>query len=251
MNSPKKVALITGASAGIGKATALKFAEHGYRIVICDVDEDGLQKLRKEIEKSGRECHSVVCDVSDVNSVRSLIESTISNFGQLDAACNNAGIEGKMALTADYTIDEWERVLNINLRGQWLCMKYEIPQMLQDGGSIINMSSILGSVAYENAPAYTAAKHGLIGLTKAAALDYADRNIRVNAVCPGFIETPMLDRAGITTDEETKKSVINLHPLGRLGKAEEVANAVVWLASGEASFITGHTLLVDGGYVVR
>lgn len=246
-----KVALITGASAGIGRATALKFAENGYRTVICDVDEEHLEKVAEEIRNGGNECLSMRCDISVASEVQSMIEQTISRFGQLDAACNNAGIEGKSALTADYTIEEWDRVLGVNLRGQWLCMKYEIPHMQERGGSIINMASILGTVAFPQAPGYTAAKHGLIGLTKAAALDYAEQNIRVNAVCPGFIETPMLDRAGITTDPDTKKAVVSMHPLGRLGRSEEIANAVVWLASDESSFVTGHALLVDGGYVAR
>lgn len=246
-----KVALITGASAGIGKATALKFAQKGYKTVICDVDEEGLAKVSDQLKHAGHETLVIPCDISIPTEVESMIEKTINQYGQLDAACNNAGIEGKSALTADYTIEEWNRIIGVNLSGQWLCMKYEIPHMLEGGGSIINMSSILGTVAYAQAPGYTAAKHGLIGLTKAAALDYADKKIRVNVVCPGFIDTPMLNRVGITSDPETKKAVIALHPLGRLGKAEEIANAVVWLASDEASFITGHALLVDGGYVAR
>lgn len=247
----KKVALITGASAGIGRATALKFAQKGYRTAICDIDEKGLAEVTEELLGLGYDTLSIPCDISIAEEVQSLIEKIIKKFGQLDAACNNAGIEGYTALTADYTIEEWDRIMGINLRGQWLCMKYEIPQMIEKGGSIINMSSILGSVAYAGAPAYTAAKHGLIGLTKVAALDYADKNIRVNAVCPAFVDTPMLRRAGITSDSETMKEIIRLHPIGRLGKPEEIADAVVWLASEEASFITGHALLVDGGYLAR
>ena len=246
----KRVALVTGASSGIGKETALTFARKGYETAICDLKED-IFELEDQMRADGFKVLAVPCDISVAEDVKSMIDQIVDHFGQLDVACNNAGIEGSSALTADYTIDEWDRIMNVNLRGQWLCMKYEIPQMLKNGGSIINMSSILGQVAFEQAPGYVAAKHGLIGLTKAAALDYASQGIRINAVCPGFIETPMLDRAGITTDPDTKKTIISLHPIGRLGKVEEIASAVVWLASEEASFITGHSLLVDGGYVIK
>jgi len=247
----KRVALVTGASSGIGKATAIKFAQKGYQTAICDIDEEKLSTVAEEIEKIGGEVLTVTCDIAAADEVESMVDKIIDTFGRLDVACNNAGIEGTSALTADYTIDEWDRMMNVNLRGQWICMKYEIPHMLESGGSIINMSSILGQVAFEQAPGYVAAKHGLIGLTKAAALDYASKNIRINAVCPGFIETPMLERAGITTDPETRKSIISLHPLGRLGTVDEIADAVVWLSSDEASFITGHSLVVDGGYVIK
>lgn len=247
----KRVALVTGASSGIGKATAIKFAKKDYVTVICDIDEEKLYAAADDIKKVGGEVLTVVCDIAVADEVKSMVDKIIDAYGRLDVACNNAGIEGTSALTADYTIDEWDRIMNVNLRGQWICMKYEIPHMLESGGSIINMSSILGQVAFEQAPGYVAAKHGLIGLTKAAALDYASKNIRINAVCPGFIETPMLERAGITTSPDTKDSIISLHPLGRLGTADEIADAVVWLASDEASFITGHSLLVDGGYVIK
>jgi NAD(P)-dependent dehydrogenase (short-subunit alcohol dehydrogenase family) len=154
--------------------------------------------------------------------------------------------------TASYQASEWDRVLNVNLRGQWFCMKYEIAEMLKNGGgSIINVSSILGKVGFANAPAYTAAKHGLVGLTKAAALEYASEGIRVNAVAPGFILTPMLENAGILEDEDMKQQVVSLHPVGRLGRPEEVADAIIWLASEASSFVTGHTLMVDGGYTAR
>jgi len=247
----KRVALVTGASSGIGKETALTFARKGYHTAICDLNEESLYELADEIRNKGGKVMVLPCDIAVADEVKNMIDNIITNYGQLDVACNNAGIEGTTALTADYTIDEWDRIMNVNLRGQWLCMKYEIPQMMERGGSIINMSSILGQVAFEQAPGYVAAKHGLIGLTKAAALDYAENGIRINAVCPGFIDTPMLDRAGITTDPETRKAIIALHPMGRLGKVDEIANAVAWLASEEASFITGHSLLVDGGYVIK
>ena len=246
-----KVALVTGAGSGIGRATALEFARKEYRTVICDNDEEELRKVASELEQLGGEYLSRQCDITSEEQVAELVANTIERFQRLDVACNNAGIEGERVLTADCSSSEWDRLMNVNLRGQWLCMKYEIPQMLDKGGAIINISSILGVVGYRQAPVYTAAKHGLIGLTRAAALDYAENNIRVNAVCPAFIETPMLERAGITSDQENRKLVEGLHPLGRLGSPEEVANAVIWLASDEASFVTGHSLLVDGGYVIQ
>jgi NAD(P)-dependent dehydrogenase (short-subunit alcohol dehydrogenase family) len=170
----------------------------------------------------------------------------------LDYAFNNAGIEGEQATTADYPVSEWERLISINLTGVWLSMKYEIPQMLKNGsGAIVNMSSILGTVGFANACAYVTAKHGVIGLTKTAALEYATQGIRVNAVCPAFIETPMLERWGLLTDPEIRAQLVSLHPLQRLGEPEEVADVVLWLCSEEASFVTGHAMLIDGGYVAQ
>lgn len=248
-----KVALVTGAAAGIGRATALELARRGARVVISDVNAEGLKEtaaLANEFEE--RQLLDIKADISQPDEVQSLIDQTTREFGRLDIAVNNAGIEGAQAATADYTVQDWDRVMNVNLRGQWLCMKYEIPVMLkQEQGAIINISSILGKVGFENTPAYTAAKHGLVGLTKAAALDYSARGIRINAVCPAFIETPMLERAGITSNAETRKEISALHPIGRLGEADEVAQAIVWLASDEASFVTGHAMMVDGGYTSR
>ncbi len=246
-----KVALITGAAAGIGRATALEFVKQGAKVVISDVDKEGLEETAQLVRDEGGEVLALAADVSKTEEVKEMIDRTLDHFGRLDYACNNAGIEGTMGGTADYTEEDWDRVLNINLRGQWLCMKYEIPAILKQGGAIVNVSSILGKVGFAEAPAYTAAKHGLNGLTKAAALEYSSQGIRINSVCPGFIETPMLERAGITTDEETKKNTISLHPIGRLGLAREVAEAIVWIASEKASFVCGHTLLVDGGYIAR
>lgn len=247
-----KVVVITGAASGIGRETAILLSNKGASLVLCDVDKEKLFKASGMIEKQGGRAIPVVADVSNEKQVKQLIQETIREYGKLDIACNNAGVSGELATTADYSVKEWDRVMNINLRGQWLCMKYEIPAMLENGeGSIINVSSILGTVGFANAPAYTAAKHGLIGLTKTAALEYAAKGIRINAIAPAFIETPMLEKAGITTDEEMKESVIELHPMARLGRPEEVANAVLWLASDDSSFVTGHTLLVDGGYTVK
>ncbi|SHE90004.1 NAD(P)-dependent dehydrogenase, short-chain alcohol dehydrogenase family [Fodinibius roseus] len=247
-----KVALITGAATGIGRETAIAFARKGADIVISDIKGEDLKETEKKIKEEGAEVLSVKADISREDDVRNMVNEAIEKFGRLDMACNNAGIGGESATSGEYSTAGWDKVLNINLRGQFLCMKYEIEAMLENGsGSIVNISSILGHVGFAEAPAYVASKHGLLGLTKTAAIEYAQKGIRINAVCPGFIETPMLEDAGITTDEETKQYIISLHPAGRLGKPREVADAVVWLASDEASFVTGHPLLVDGGYVAR
>lgn len=247
-----KVALVTGAATGIGRETAIAFARKGAKTVIADINGEELEKTAELVKKEKGKVLSVHTDISQENDVRELIDKATNHFGRLDLACNNAGIEGVMKPTAEYPTDVWDRVMNINLRGQWLCMKYEIPAMLEHGGgSIVNISSILGVVGFAEAPAYTAAKHGLLGLTKAAALEYSGKGIRINALCPAFIETPMLERAGISTDEDTRNNVVALHPIGRLGKSREVADAIVWLSSDEASFVTGQSLMVDGGYTAR
>lgn len=247
-----KVVLVTGAATGIGRDTAIAFTRKGARVVISDIKNEELKKTAELIEKEGGEVLTVKADISKEDEVRNLIQKTTEKFGRLDIACNNAGIGGESAFTGDYSIEGWDKVLNINLRGQFICMKYEIEAMIKNGtGSIVNISSILGHVGFAEAPAYVASKHGLLGLTKTAAIEYASQGIRINAVSPGFIETPMLEDAGITTDEEVKQHLISLHPAGRLGKPREVADAIVWLASDEASFVTGHSLLVDGGYVAR
>ena len=281
-----KIVLVTGAASGIGRDAAIAFAEKGATVVVSDLDKEGLHETARMIkekqkaamvsaqkepalagsgpgkgesfeidETSGNrdvDVMAVVTDVSDPGEVQNLVNRVVEKYGRLDVACNNAGVGGEMKATADYTIEEWDWVMDINLRGQWLCMKHQIPAMLANGGgSIINISSILGVVGFANAPAYVAAKHGLIGLSKAAALEYSARGLRVNVIAPAFIETPMLEKAGITTDEQLKQSIVDLHPIGRLGKPREVADAIVWLASEEASFVTGHTLLVDGGYTIR
>lgn len=250
----QRVVLITGAATGIGRETALAFARRKARtrLVISDVNEKELNKTAEHVKEAGAEVLSVIADISEAEAVRKMIDKSVEEFGRLDVACNNAGIGGESAATADYSIEGWDKVMNINLRGQFLCMKYELRAMHKNGGgSIVNVSSILGKVGFAQAPAYVAAKHGLIGLTKTAAVEYAEQGIRVNAVCPGFIETPMLENAELTTNEETKQYLVSLHPVGRLGKPREVADVIVWLASEEASFVTGHSLLVDGGYTAR
>jgi NAD(P)-dependent dehydrogenase (short-subunit alcohol dehydrogenase family) len=247
-----KVALVTGGASGIGRATALVFAKQGAKVVVADVSTQGGEETVRMIEDAGGEALFVKTDVSRTHDVEAMVSKTVETYGRLDHAFNNAGIEGAQAPTAEYPKEAWDRVISINLTGVWLCMKYEIQQMLkQEGGTIVNMSSILGKVGFANSPAYEASKHGVIGLTKAAALEYATAGIRVNAVCPGFIETPMLERAGILADPELREQIVNLHPVKRLGTPEEVAKAVLWLCSDAASFVTGHALLVDGGYVAQ
>ncbi len=244
-----KVAIVTGASSGIGRATALAFAREGVKVVVSDVNVPGGEETVRLIKEQGGEAIFVRCDVSQESEVKALVETTLATFGRLDFACNNAGIGGDLAPTADYTLEGWNRVISINLTGAFLCMKYEIPAMLkQGGGAIVNMASILGHVGFAGAPAYVAAKHGLIGLTKNAAIEYAKQGIRVTAVCPAFIHTPMVDD-GLTP--EAKAQVEAAHPIGRMGNPEEVAELVVFLCSDGASFMTGNPILVDGGYVAQ
>ncbi len=249
-----KVALITGAASGIGRSTALAFAREGARVVVSDVDEDGGEGTVRLIEGEGGEARFIAADVSDGEQVAALVRATVDTYGRLDAAFNNAGTEGVMTELADCPEEAWDRVMAINLKGVWQCMRYQIPEMLKiGGGSIVNCASIAGVVGFATASVYSASKHGLLGLTRAAALEYSSRGIRVNAVCPGVIETPMVMQRGLKAEEDRKvyDDLVGLHPIGRLGRPEEVADAVVWLSSDEASFVTGHPLLVDGGYVAR
>lgn len=246
-----RVAIVTGGSSGIGRATALAFAREGASVVVADRDEQAGQETAVMIRDGGGAAIHITCDVSQESDVAQLVDATIRTYGRLDYACNNAGIEGTQAPTAEYPMDQWDRVLAVNLTGVWLCMKHEIPAILPTGGAIVNMSSILGVVGFANAAAYTAAKHGVVGLTKVAAVEYATQGIRVNAVCPAFIATPMLDRAGITEGTEMYAMIAGLHPMKRLGTADEIAGSVLWLCSEKASFVTGHALLVDGGYTAQ
>ena len=247
-----KVAFVTGGASGIGRATALAFARAGASVVVADVSEKGNQETARLIEQEGNRALAVLCDVSRPDDVKAALEQTVNTFGRLDFAFNNAGIEPKKpAPTADYDEEEWSRIIDIDLRGVFLCMKYEIPLLLkQGGGAIVNTSSGAGVVGIKGSPAYTAAKHGVIGLTKATALDYAAQKIRVNAVCPGYIATPMMERFTGGTAEGRAK-VIAEEPIGRMGRPEEIANAVLWLCSDAAAFTVGHALVVDGGQTVQ
>jgi NAD(P)-dependent dehydrogenase (short-subunit alcohol dehydrogenase family) len=244
-----KVAIVTGAASGIGRATAKAFAREGARVVVSDIAVDGGEETVRQIKSAGGEAIFVKCDVSQEADVRGLVQQTVDTYDGLDFACNNAGVGGESAPTADYTLDGWNKVLSINLTGVFLGMKYQIPEMLKRGGGVIvNMASILGTVGFPTAPAYVASKHGVLGLTKNAALEYAQQNIRVVGVDPAFIHTPLVDE---DLDDNALKQVVAAHPMGRLGQPEEVAELVVWLCSDAASFITGSSFLVDGGYTAQ
>src|SRR5881392_4291857 len=247
-----KVAFVTGAANGIGRAAALAFARQGAKVVAADIAEQGNRETARLIEQQGGRALAVKCNVTQTDDVKAALEKTVAAFGRLDFAFNNAGIEPrKPAPTADYDEEEWNRIIDIDLRGVFLCMKHEIPLILrQGGGAIINTSSGAGIIGIKGSPAYTAAKHGLLGLTKAAALDYAAQNIRVNAVCPGYIDTPMMDRFTGGTPEGRAKAVAE-EPVGRMGKPEEIAAAVIWLCSDAAAFMISHAMVIDGGQTVQ
>jgi NAD(P)-dependent dehydrogenase (short-subunit alcohol dehydrogenase family) len=247
-----KVALVTGAGSGIGQATAIYFAREGASVIVADVDTEGGAQTVQLIEEAGGKAAFVHCDVSNPDEVKTMVGFAVSKYGRLDYAFNNAGIGGAAALTGEYPADSWNQVIAVNLTGVFLCMKYEIQQMLKNGGgAIVNNSSILGTVGFQTAPAYVAAKHGVIGLTQTAANEYAAQGIRVNAVCPGFIKTPMLENAGLLDNKQMYETIVALHPIHRLGRPEEIAAPVLWLCSDEASFVTGITMLVDGGYTTQ
>ena len=245
-----KVAFVTGAANGIGRAAALAFAREGVSLVVADILERGNQETARMIEQIGGRALAVKCDVSRHHDVKAALDKTVETFGHLDFAFNNAGVEQPITPAADLTEEEWNRIVDINLRGVFLCMKYEIPLMLrQGGGAIVNTSSGAGVKGIAGQAAYCAAKFGIVGLTKAAALDYAKSNIRVNAVCPGIIETPMMDRFSGGTPEGRER-VIAQEPVGRMGKPEEISAAVVWLCSDAAAFVVGHAMIIDGGQTV-
>lgn len=246
-----RVALVTGAASGIGRAAAVMFASRGARVAVSDIDREGCDRTVAAVTEAGGEAHAIPCDVADPDQIARMFEEIASRFGRLDAACNNAGIEGQLAPTDSCTEENWRRIIDINLRGAWLCMKHEIPMLRKaGGGAIVNVSSIAGLIGYPNLPAYVASKHGLNGLTKTAALECAKDRIRVNAVCPGAIRTPMIDRL-IASDPGFEQAIIEAHPLGRMGEPEEIAEVMVWLCSDAASFVTGQTLAADGGYVAK
>jgi len=247
----KKLAFITGASTGIGHRAALDFARFNAIVVLADLNESAGKATADKIISRGGIARFIKCDVSKEADVQNAISQTIKEFGRIDFAFNNAGVEGQVGTTADCTIDNWDKVIQINLSGVWYCMKYQIQQMLKQGhGSIVNCSSIAGVIGFPGIPAYTASKHGVIGLTKTAALEYAKQNIRVNAVCPGVIHTEMIDR--FTHGEaQALQQMINGEPVGRMGRPDEVSEAVLWLSSEASSFVTGHSLVVDGGWVAQ
>lgn len=246
-----KVALVTGGSFGIGRATAVAFAQRGAKVAVVDWIADKENETLKQIADIGGVAEFIQCDVSVPSAVKDMVEKTIRHFGRLDYAFNNAGIEGLSANTHECTEENFDKTIGINLKGVWLCMKNEIPQMLKNGkGVIVNCASVAGLNGFAGLPAYVATKHAVVGLTKTAALEYASQGIRVNAVCPGVIHTAMIDR--ITgKDKEVEKQFIGMEPMGRMGNPEEVAEAVVWLCSDAASFVTGVAMPVDGGFVAR
>lgn len=255
MNNPLdfsgKVALVTGAASGMGLATAQAFAEAGAAVVLADFKEDAVKAAAEEMVSAGHRAIAVRCNVADEAEVAAMIEQTVSSFGRLDAAFNNAGVMIPAVETADASGKDFDRVDAINLRGVWNCMKYELRQMREQGsGAIVNCSSIGGLIGIPGRAIYHASKHGVIGLTKSAALEYAARGIRINAVCPGTIETPMV--ADMMAKESiTMEDFLRDLPIGRLGRPEEIAAAVLWLCSDAASFVVGHALAVDGGYTAR
>lgn len=244
-----KAIIITGGSFGIGKAAVIAFAKAGANVVVADWVED--EETVNSIRTAGGKAIFVKCDVSKEADVKALVKKCISEFGRLDYAFNNAGIEGSPAPTHECTEENFDKVIAVNLRGVWYCMKYEIPEILkQSKGAIVNNASIAGLVGFANSPAYVASKHGVIGLTKNAALEYAKKGIRVNAVCPGVIKTPMIDRF-TRKDKQLENQLVNMEPIGRMGTPEEIAEPVLWLCSDAASFVTGHSMVIDGGWVAQ
>ena len=240
-----KVAFITGAASGIGRAAAVAFAREGARIAILDRSADALKTVEKSVKDAGGDIVAVSCDVSSPDQVEAAVQQVVDRFSRIDVAFNNAGVENKAAPVHEIDLAEWDRIININLRGTFSCMKHELAQMVkQGGGVIVNTSSGAGIRGVAGGAAYAASKHAIIGLTRSAALDYAKQNIRVNAVLPGNIETPMMDRF---TGGDIQKA-IDLEPVGRLGKPEEIAEAVLWMASDLGGFVTGAATVIDGGW---
>ena len=243
-----KVALVTGAAAGIGRASALGFARAGAAVVVADVDDDGGNETVALAEAQGGRATFVHADVSSSDSVQRMVARTVAEFGGLDYAHNNAGVAGDQHDVGDIPEAEWDRVHGVMLRGVYLCMKHEIPHLLERGGAMVNTASGAGLIAYPGQAPYVSSKHGVLGLTKTAAMEYGVRGVRINAVCPGTVRTPMVETA--IEEQGIEDALVALHPIGRIGTPDEVARAVLWLCSDDASFVLGHALAVDGGYVV-
>ena len=244
-----KVALVTGAGSGIGREVALKYAEEGAKVIVADIVEKGGQETVELIKKKGGEAFFVLSDSGKAEGNQQLVEAAIKKYGALHIACNNAGIGGPSAPTGEYPVEGWDKVIAVNLSGVFYGLRYQLPAIIASGGgSIVNMASILGQVGFANSVAYVAAKHGVVGLTKNAALEYATKNVRVNSVGPGFIHTPLVDK---TLEPAAQKFLESKHAMGRLGKPEEVAELVLWLSSDKASFVTGAYYAVDGGYLAQ
>jgi len=246
-----KVILVTGGGSGIGRATSLLLAKQGAKVMIADYAPESAERTVKAIKESGGDASCMAADISIATQVEALIKQTVATYGRLDGAFNNAGIEGKMSDTVDYPEDVFDRIMAINLKGVWLCMKHEIPQMLKTGGgAIVNTASGAGLVGVPMLSAYNASKHGVVGLTKTAALEFAQKNIRVNCVCPGLINTPMVARM-IDSGGMNEQEFLAAEPVRRMGRPEEIGEGVVWLLSDAASFVTGHSMSIDGGYVAQ
>ena len=246
-----KVALVTGGGAGIGRAVALAFAREGAVVAVADKVPEAGEETASMIKESGSESLFIPCDVSKAEEVKAMVTKATECFGRLNCAFNNAGIEGAMSPIVEYPEDGWSRVLSVNLTGVWLCMKHEIPLMLKEGGgAIVNTASVAGLIGAPGMSPYSASKHGVVGLTKTVALEYAKNNIRGNAVCPGVINTSMNDRF-VAAHPEMEEIFLNAHPVGRIGEVVDVAEAVIWLCSDSASFVTGHAMAIDGGCTAR
>ena len=247
-----KVALVTGAGSGLGLATAKAFAESGASVALADWNEKAVRSAAEELNAQGHKALAIRCDVSDDTQVEAMVHQTVTTFGRLDAAYNNAGVQNILAETADTTREDYDRVMGINLRGVWSCMKFELRQMRKQGrGTVVNCSSLGGLVGGAERGIYHAAKHGVLGFTKSAALEYAARGIRVNAICPGLIQTPMSDQMVAAGQAEALEAMEKSIPMARVGRPEEIADAVLWLCSDAASYVTGQSISVDGGFIMR
>jgi NAD(P)-dependent dehydrogenase (short-subunit alcohol dehydrogenase family) len=246
-----QVALVTGAASGIGRATALAFARERVRVLVSDVDTQGLEETVKLIRDQGGEAALHVADISKAEEIAEVVKSGVDSWGRLDFAFNCAGVEGALATTTDCTEENWDRTLATNLKGTWLCMKYElIPMLERKAGAIVNCASVAGMAGFPYLPAYVASKHGVVGLTQGAALEYAKAGIRINAICPGVVWTPMMRRL-VAAQPALEAQVLAAEPIGRFGTVDEIAASVIWLCSSAASFVTGHALAVDGGWLAQ